>query len=414
MSSGYSPDLRIELIANGEQSGTWGNTTNINLGDIIEDAISGLTTVTTAAAQEALTALYGAPDQARAAALDLDTATAADYEVFVPPATKLYVIKNSSSLYNVKVFCSTTLGNTTAAGTDVEIPPGKTVLVRSDGINIVEQLDYIVGSLGVGTTLDVGTDLTVGDTATADKVIGTTNLIAPINTTALPTSTVATAITSSEVSALTLINAASFSTSGIVMLDSEQISFGGKAGNVLNTLTRGVGGSGAVAHAANAVVTELTNAEMLVQSNITWNSGSEVLAVGAGDRTRFYVDTVSAQSLTNKTMLGTYVNGQYLGNTVAISGTAIDCSLGNYFTKDITTATTFSFSSVPSQVYSMTVEVGTDSGGLPTWPASVYWPDGIDPSTFIITTGPKVNLFMFVTNDSGSTWHGAGLVNYAA
>jgi hypothetical protein len=410
MSSGYSPDLRIELIANGEQSGTWGNTTNINLGDIIEDAISGLTTVTTAAAQEALTALYGAPDQARAAALDLDTATAADYEVFVPPVTKLYVIKNSSSLYNVKVFCSTTLGNTTAAGTDVEIPPGKTVLVRSDGINIVEQLDYIVGSLGVGVNLDV-----VG-TATADKVIGTTNLIPPTNATALPTSTLTTAITSSEVSALTLISASSFSTSGIVMLDSEQISFGGKAGNVLNTLTRGVGGSGAVAHAANAVVTQLTNADMLTQSNITWNSGSEVLAVGAGDRTRFYVDTVSAQSLTNKTLLGGYVNGQYVSNSVAISALAIDCSLGNYFTKSISTNSTFTLAagSVPSQNYSMTIQLTTSAAAIPTWDfptASVYWPDGINPSTSIAN---GVHLFMFVTNDSGSVWHGAALTNYTA
>ncbi len=41
MPSTYSPDLRIELIANGEQSGTWGTTTNTNLGTLIEDAIAG-------------------------------------------------------------------------------------------------------------------------------------------------------------------------------------------------------------------------------------------------------------------------------------------------------------------------------------------------------------------------------------
>jgi hypothetical protein len=406
MPSTYSPNLRIELIANGEQSGVWGTTTNTNLGTLLEQSISGYTTVAISTpGGQALTAINGTSDQARNAAIRFTAS--ANFTAYVPPVNKLYVIYNDSS-YIGTVYVSTALNGTTPKGTSVVIPAGKRVFVISDGTDLVEAINDIT------TNFTVGNNLTIGNTATGDKVIGTTNLIPPTNATALPTSTVATAITSSEVSALTLINAASFSTSGIVMLDSEQISFGGKAGNVLNTLTRGVGGSGAVAHAANAVVTQLTNAEMLVQSNITWNSGSEVLAVGAGDRTRFYVDTVSAQSLTNKTMLGTYVNGQYLSNTVAISGTAIDCSLGNYFTKDITTATTFSFSSVPSQVYSMTVEVGTDSGGLPTWPASVYWPDGIDPSTLITTTGPKVNLFMFVTNDSGSTWHGAGLVNYAA
>ena len=40
MSSTYSPNLRLELIANGEQSGTWGNTTNTNLGTLLEQAIT--------------------------------------------------------------------------------------------------------------------------------------------------------------------------------------------------------------------------------------------------------------------------------------------------------------------------------------------------------------------------------------
>ena len=34
--STYSTTLRLELIGNGEQSGTWGDTTNTNLGDLIE------------------------------------------------------------------------------------------------------------------------------------------------------------------------------------------------------------------------------------------------------------------------------------------------------------------------------------------------------------------------------------------
>jgi hypothetical protein len=34
--STYSPSLRIELITTGTQAGTWGNTTNTNLGGLIE------------------------------------------------------------------------------------------------------------------------------------------------------------------------------------------------------------------------------------------------------------------------------------------------------------------------------------------------------------------------------------------
>ena len=59
MPSTYSPNLRIELIANGEQSGTWGTTTNVNLGTLIEDAIAGYVSVSVTSANQALTAKHG-------------------------------------------------------------------------------------------------------------------------------------------------------------------------------------------------------------------------------------------------------------------------------------------------------------------------------------------------------------------
>ena len=36
MSSTYSTSLKLELIGNGDQSGVWGNTTNNNLGALLE------------------------------------------------------------------------------------------------------------------------------------------------------------------------------------------------------------------------------------------------------------------------------------------------------------------------------------------------------------------------------------------
>jgi hypothetical protein len=44
MPSSFSPNLRLELIGAGEQAGTWGTTTNTNLGTLVEDAISGYVT----------------------------------------------------------------------------------------------------------------------------------------------------------------------------------------------------------------------------------------------------------------------------------------------------------------------------------------------------------------------------------
>lgn len=170
MPSQYSPDLRIELIANGEQSGTWGQTTNNNLGTLIEDAIAGLASVSVTTANQALIALNGTADQARCAAVSLSTTTTANFAVYVPPVPKLYVFRNTSA-YVATIFCSTVIGNTTAAGAGVAIPAGRSVLLRSDGTNILEQLDQVVGNLNVGGNVSAGGNVSVTGTSTLGNAL---------------------------------------------------------------------------------------------------------------------------------------------------------------------------------------------------------------------------------------------------
>jgi hypothetical protein len=170
MPSTYSPDLRIELIANGEQSGTWGTTTNTNLGTLIEDAISGAATVTIDAEDQALVAANGAADQARCAALVFQTGSWTDaFNVFAPPVTKLYVIKNDTP-YNADIWCSTVIGNTTAAGAGYTIPAGKTAFVRSDGIEFHDAVDYISGSVSF-TNADLITPSLSGETFSTNAAV---------------------------------------------------------------------------------------------------------------------------------------------------------------------------------------------------------------------------------------------------
>ena len=140
--STYSPSLRIELITTGTQAGTWGNTTNTNLGGLIESAIAGYVSVSITSANQALTALNGAPDESRNQTIALTTTTTAAFSVYAPPAEKTYVIYNASS-YAATIFNSTILGNTTAAGTGVVIPAGRTVTVWSDGTNFRAQNDHL-------------------------------------------------------------------------------------------------------------------------------------------------------------------------------------------------------------------------------------------------------------------------------
>lgn len=79
MPSSFSPNLRIELIGNGDQAGTWGSTTNTNLGTLVEDAISGYEEVSVTSASQALTYADGAADQSRNAMIELTTTTGAAF-----------------------------------------------------------------------------------------------------------------------------------------------------------------------------------------------------------------------------------------------------------------------------------------------------------------------------------------------
>jgi hypothetical protein len=145
MASTFSPNLRIELIGAGEQAGTWGTTTNTNLGTLVEDAISGYVSVTISSANQALTANNGSADQARNAIIELISAPSA-FAVYAPPESKLYTIFNNTS-HTATIYNSTTLGNTTAAGAGVAIPAGKTMTVWSDDTDFVLQNTHFIGTV---------------------------------------------------------------------------------------------------------------------------------------------------------------------------------------------------------------------------------------------------------------------------
>ena len=161
MASTYSPNLRVELIGTGDQAGTWGTTTNNNLGTLLENAISGYEAVSVTSANQALTALNGADDQARNMILEVTTTTGANFAVYAPPAPKTYVLVNSSA-YTVSIYNSTVLGNTTAAGTGVAVPAGKSVAIWSDGTDMGAQITYLAvsdGGTGASNAADARTNL---------------------------------------------------------------------------------------------------------------------------------------------------------------------------------------------------------------------------------------------------------------
>jgi hypothetical protein len=155
--STYSPDLRIELIGTGEQSGVWGTTTNNNFAYVLEQAIAGYVSVSVTSANQAFTYYNGgtsvaADNQSVYSAIALTTTTGANFAVYAPPSSKLYVIYNASS-YVATIYNSTSIGNTTAAGTGVAIPAGKSMAVWSDGTNFTQQNTHLISPTIASPTL---------------------------------------------------------------------------------------------------------------------------------------------------------------------------------------------------------------------------------------------------------------------
>jgi hypothetical protein len=87
------------------------------------------------------------------------------------------------------------------------------------------------------------------------------------------------------------------------------------------------------------------------------------------------------------------------------SGSTINCSAYNAFSKSVSGNVTFSFSNVPSSRSFGIVLVLDYSSGTVTWPSSIKWRDDTAPTL----TGGKTYLIPLHTDDGGSTWRGAAM-----
>lgn len=141
--STYSTTLRIELIGAGEQDGTWGDTTNSNLGDLIEAAITNKVDITFADAQYTLTAFNGLPDEARNAVLNLVGTNVSAQNLIAPAVEKTYVVVNNTGA-NVTI--------KTSGGAGVSVLNGATQHVWCDGTDFfASTIPFGAGTTGTGS-----------------------------------------------------------------------------------------------------------------------------------------------------------------------------------------------------------------------------------------------------------------------
>lgn len=125
MPSTYTTNTGIEKPANGEQSGTWGNTANLNY-DILDRALYGVGVISLSGTTHTLTTSDGSLSEGQYRVLILTGTTTGTNTITISPndGQKLYFVNNTST--NPVVF-------TQGSGGDVTVPVGKTAIIYANG-----------------------------------------------------------------------------------------------------------------------------------------------------------------------------------------------------------------------------------------------------------------------------------------
>jgi hypothetical protein len=238
MSSTYSTNLALELIGTGDQAGTWGNTTNTNLGTLIEQAISGyVTQAVSTGTDTTITIPNGATGVARNMYIELTGTGGASTNLIVPANKKLYFIfNNASGAVTVKV----------SGQTGVSVPAGKKVVLASNGTDTVNALNYIAdfGSNSATITQLTATSATITNLTLTSLVISNLSIASANITTLTSASATITNLIATSASITTLTNNPTFSAgtaNGVLFLDGSKVATSGSAltfdGNTLKSDT---------------------------------------------------------------------------------------------------------------------------------------------------------------------------------
>jgi hypothetical protein len=169
MASTYVNDLRLEEITTGEQSGTWGNTTNTNL-ELIAEAFSfGTEAITTNADTHTSTIADGATDPVRSMYVKYTGTLDSTCTITIAPNTvsKVWMIENATS-------GSQDIAISQGSGANVTIPNGEVKVVYSDGAGSGAAVVDAFVDLNVGDSLKISGStptLTIGDAGAEDTKI---------------------------------------------------------------------------------------------------------------------------------------------------------------------------------------------------------------------------------------------------
>jgi hypothetical protein len=343
MPSTYSPNLALELIATGEGAGTWGTTTNTNLGTLLEQAVSGYTTqAITDGADTVITIPDGATGVARNMYIEMTGSLSAARNLIVPAKRKLYFIfNNTTGGYAVTVKVS--------GQTGVSVPNGRKMVLVCNGTDAVEAVTYFATfSTGSINSTPIG-----NTTPSTGAFTSLTCTSSNVSVTLSPTGT------------------------GVVTINP----------STAGTINRmAIGGTVAAAGAFT-----------------TLSASSTVSGTGF---TNYFAAPPQIGTTTPNGAKFTFAATAPVAVTFSATAMTVDCSLSNVFTTTFTANVTTapSFTNAPDgQTINWFITQDATGSRTMTWPTSFKWPGG---TTGVLSTAANaVDLVVATYRSATGFWY---------
>lgn len=313
MASTYS-DYKFELIGTGEQAGTWGATTNTNLGTAIEQAIGGKADITMSSTSQTLTLTdTNAAQDARALYLNLSGTPGGAATLNVPAIEKAYIVKNGTNqTVTVKV----------TGQTGVAIPTGKTMHLYNNGTDVVNAVDNLpsgatLNGVAIGAVANGGTGQT--SYTNGQLLIGNTTG----NTLTKATLTAGTGISvTNGAGSITIASTAGDVVGPASSADNYAVVFDGTSGKLIKS-----GGAGFFGSPTGLLVGyDITGGEILYGNYLSSNSATDTILVGSN---------ISANSSSQSIFIGKHISNNsglrsiYIGYTAGTNGISDSICIGN-------------------------------------------------------------------------------------
>ena len=403
----YTTNGGIKKIATGDESGTWGTSTNTNF-DIIDRLTNGVVNITLTGATETVTTSDGTVSDGMSKVLVFGGTPGVAVTVTIAPndAQKVYFIKNNSGQ---------TITISQGSGSTVDILDTSSSIVYCDGTGAAASVVEITAGSAASNTFDV-TSFTATAAQTTFAVTYTVgNIQVYQNGVLLKDTTDYTATNGTSVvlaagatagDSVDVVAYATFTITDTYTKAQADARYSQVANNLsdLTSAATALTNLGVTSTAAELNLLDgvtATTAEINYVDGVTSNIQTQLDA----KMTPTYTGDVD---ITGELIVDSY-NETYGAVTSSSNATTVDCEAGNAFSHTLTENTTFTFSNPPASgtAYSFSLEIIQDasaSGFTVTWPSSVDWPSATAPT--LTATASAKDVFVFYTRDGGTNWYG--------